>query len=117
VCTDWSDRIQGHVIFNPLRNQAPERVADRFLEDVREGRTSGLAEPGLAVRLAGDRRHFAAAQWKLAFREDSGSSVDLYYKLDAFGDHDPTFANASEGVIEMKKINGNWKAEEFMAVW
>jgi hypothetical protein len=47
------------------------------------------------------------SSWQLAFREDQRDSVRLYYKLDVDG----------EGMVEMKRDSGSWRAANFNATF
>jgi len=60
------------------------------------------------------RRHL---KWHLQFRENQGNRVLLYYKLDNNGAASGVSEYGSEGMIEVEKINGNWEAVSFDAVW
>jgi hypothetical protein len=114
-CTSYSDRVEGYVVLNPYRNLAPERAADKVLEDARDGRISPLAAPELATRLASDREHFSKLGWKLAFREDSWDGATLYYKLDPTGGKMNIDVDHGYGYMNMVTEPGSWKAEDFGA--
>jgi len=114
ACTDWSDRVEAFTVFNPLRNRAPERVADGFLADLRDGRRSTYSTAELASETLGANSR--SLLWKLNFRENQPNRVLLYYKLDA-SDAGVAPTYGSEGMIEVEKANGIWKAAKFDAVW
>ena len=113
VCSDYSDRVEGFVVFNPLRNRAPERAADRFFEDVRDGRASDYAEPELAANMTNDHTRFSKLRWKLAFREDSRGGVTLLYKLDPTGGKLNIDVDHGYGNVSLVRRHGSWKAEDF----
>jgi hypothetical protein len=116
VCTDYSDRIDGYVVLNPIRNRAPERAADRFFEDVRNGRKPNNVEPQLAAELAsGSAVNSPRLRWQLTFREDEGKTVRLYYKLDPTGSE--ILSVYGEGMLEMKKTDDSFRAESLDVVW
>ncbi|MBS1802680.1 MAG: hypothetical protein JST28_04905 [Acidobacteria bacterium] len=114
ACTDWSDRVEAFAVLNPFRNRAPERAADGFLLDLREGRRSSYSTPELASDAS--QAKLRSLQWKLNFRENQSNRVTLYYKLDK---NSPGAIPAydSEGLIEVEKANGIWKAAKFDVVW
>jgi hypothetical protein len=97
-----------------LRNRDPERVADRFLDDVRNGRNSAVAEPLLASQTT--NRPTAISTWKLAFREDQRDTVRLYYRLDYPAAKDPA-RSGGEGMLEMRRTTGTWRAADFNAIF
>ena len=115
VCSSYSDRVDGYVVFNPLRSRDPERVADRVLEDARDDKVSTFATPELAARMTNDREHFSQLRWKLAFREDSRDGVTLFYKLDPTGGKLNIDVDHGYGNMWMTKEHGSWKAEGFGA--
>jgi hypothetical protein len=112
VCTDYSPEVEGFTIWNPLRNHAPERAAERFLEDYSDGKESAFAEPGLAKTMTHEGSRI---RWKLKDREDKRDVVLLFYSLDDTGTALVDYEG--EGMITMKKVRRNWKADEFNAVW
>ncbi len=114
-CSSYSDQVDGYVVFNPFRSRAPEQVADRVLEDTRDGKISAFADPELTARMANDRVHFSQLRWKLAFREDSSDGVTLLYKLDPTGGRVNLDTDHGYGNIVMTKERGSWKAEDFGA--
>jgi hypothetical protein len=115
VCTDYSPEVEGFTVWNPLRNRAPERSADHFLEDMRNGKVSAFAEPQLSAEfLSGKIPHTPILRWELKDRENHGNLVLLYYKY-----HFTTQPSdvGGEGIIEIKIENGTWKADQFDVVW
>jgi len=115
VCTDYSPEVEGFTVWNPLRNRAPERSADRFLEDMRNGKVSAVAEPQLSAEfLSGKVPHTPILRWELKDRENHGDLVFLYYKY--FITTQPS-EDGGEGMIEIKLENGTWKADRFDVVW
>lgn len=114
ACTDYSDRVQAFVILNPFRNRAPEQAADGFLADVRDGKRSTHATQQLASEMENARRRL---QWHLQFRENQGNRVLLYYKLDNSGAASGVSEYGGEGMIEVDRISGVWKADRFDVVW
>lgn len=119
VCTDFSGEVDGFTVFNPLRNLASERAADRFLESVRDGNVvvSTYVEPQLAEEYISSRNSpIHHLKWKLKYRENKGDLVFLFYKFDQTG----AMALSdwgSEGKITMKDYGGYWKANRFDVVW
>lgn len=116
-CSDYSDRIDGFAVLNPFRNRAPEQAANGFLSDLRDGRESHYATAQLVSELRGPSGGTRRLQWRLKFRENKGDRVLLYYQLDATGAADIALEYGSEGMIEVDKIKGVWKADRFDVVW
>lgn len=115
-CTDYSDRIDSFAVLNPLRNRAPERAADQFFEDLRNRRKPSNAEPQLAAELAsGSTLNSPRLKWHLTFREDKGNTVHLYYKLDPTGS--VILSDYGEGMLQMKRTDGSFRAESLDVVW
>jgi hypothetical protein len=117
VCSDYSDRVDGFTILNPIRNRAPERSADGFLADLRDGRTSNYATPQLVSEVRGPSAGARHLQWSLRYREDFGSKVLLYYGLDNTGAAHLPLEYGGEGMVEVDRVNGSWKADRFDVVW
>ena len=115
VCTDYSPEVEGFTVWNPLRNRAPERTADHFLEDMRSGRVSAFGGPQLSADfLSGKVPHTPILRWELEDRENHGDSVFLYYKFHYVAQPSD---DGGEGMMEIKLESGSWKADQFEAVW
>lgn len=115
VCTDYSPEVEGFTVWNPIRNRAPERSADHFLEDMRNGKVSAFAEPQLSAEfLSGKVPDTPILRWELKDRENHGDLVVLYYKY--YIAPQPS-DDGGEEMIEIKLENGTWKADQFNAVW
>lgn len=114
VCSDYPAQVEGFSVMNPFRDRTPERAADRFLDDTRRGRESAFAAPELASKLKSRGTNVSA--WKLAYREDTGDSVLLYYKVDASGLKNPP-DYGGEGMIEMRRETAGWRAVNFSAIF
>jgi hypothetical protein len=117
VCSDYSDRVDGFTILNPIRSRTPERIADDFLADLRDGRASSYATPQLVSEVRSRSEGPRHLKWSLRYREDFGSKVLLYYGLDDTGTADLPLEYGGEGMIEVDRINGVWKADRFDVVW
>lgn len=72
-------------LFNPLRDQAPEQVAERMLTELREGDVDaamGRVYDGSDPEIAEKERRYRLRRWKLVHRIDGPDNVTLYYLVD-----------------------------------
>ncbi len=77
-CPTFHEEVTGFIVLNPLRDRAPERIASKFLSDLRNGKCDAdeskipwLCNDALGRRLVLDLR--------LRNREDVGNTVMLFY--------------------------------------
>jgi hypothetical protein len=107
ACGNWHIKTTRHVIWNPLRNRAPEVAAHEFLANLRANRCfvrRELCEDALA-------RH-RVSDWRLAYREDDGDTVSLYLELTKYGGG-PEYNPTGAGVIEVQRGVTGWVVNGF----
>jgi hypothetical protein len=116
VCTDYSEEVEGRALFNSFRDRSPESAANRFLEDMKQGRLSAVA-PSLNPQDWIDSEHKPFAfEWRLRYRRDQHQHVDLYYQFTRLkGEPVPRWSG--EGVVEVVETKDGWKASHFDVVW
>lgn len=89
MLVDWSGGPLGPVlVLNPLRDRAPEQVADRFLRLLRTKECrAALGQIGLAAgtieSICEKERVFAPDRFDLQRRDDSGNKIQLVFNLSA----------------------------------
>jgi hypothetical protein len=67
-------------VFNPFRNCLPERSAEKFLEDLRDGTCNSDASLGCCA-MDGHR----VSDWRLSNLKEDGNHAAQYYKLAKLG--------------------------------
>ena len=105
-----------HVIFNPFRNREPERLANRVLTDVRDGKCQSVLSTALDMdqerktymcELFAEKQHPPLTSWTLKNRTDKTQAVQLYY-----------LHHNDEGIwMTIKAVNGDWKLSTVSAVY
>lgn len=104
ACGEYHENVTGWIVLNPFRDRSPERSAANFLEDLRNGRCT--AESTLCQYALNGHR---VSEWRLANLRDTGQSVQLYYKLTAFGVDAARFRFSGEGLVEVTRVQNGWK--------
>lgn len=71
-------------IFNPFRHRLPERTAEAFLEELKEGRCREVVDVLLLRRnykedVCEKERRSPLLAWELTNRSDNGANVRMYY--------------------------------------
>jgi hypothetical protein len=102
ACGDLHEEVTGLTVWSPFRDHAPERIAARYFEELRDGRCNMAA-----AECEYDLEH-RVSDWKLAYRRDRGDRVELYYKLTKYGVDDPQYALTGEGLVEATYARGAW---------
>ena len=72
-------------IFNPLRDHAPEQIAEGMLTELRRGDVDAAmarVHNGGGHEIAEKERRYQLRRWKLVNRVDGPDNVTLYYLVD-----------------------------------
>jgi len=84
--TDVSDIPRPSItVFNPLRNRAPEQLAEQMLNELRRGDVDAAmarVHGGGSREIADKERRYRLRRWKLVNRIDAADKVTLYYRTD-----------------------------------
>jgi hypothetical protein len=98
------------ILFNPLRNRRPERIAAQFLEQLKLGEcskaVSGLPIPlDTQVTMCEKEGQAALASWTLKNRFELDDVVTLHYALrregfEGFG---------GDGFFQIQEVSGDWR--------
>jgi hypothetical protein len=84
--TDPGDAMgPSFTIFNPLRDHAPEQIAERMLTELRRGDVDAAMARvynGASPEIAEKERRYRLRRWKLVNRVDGPNNVTLYYQVD-----------------------------------
>jgi hypothetical protein len=74
-------RPRNYCIMNPFRDRLPERAADEFLRQLRDGHVTVLATTGGASRehLIENETKWPIEQWRIGRRKDEQHRVELMY--------------------------------------
>ena len=76
ACGEYFQEVTGWTVFNPFRDQSPERSAAQFLDELKEGKCTVDAQ---LCRYALDEHRIS--EWRLENRHDRNGRVELYYRL------------------------------------
>jgi hypothetical protein len=103
-------------IFNPLRDRAPEKVAEQVLSHLRRGSVrAAMARLGGAanVEIAEKEHRHRLRRWKLVDRVDDRDTVTLYYRTDRglSGQLD------SEIIISLRSRAAAWVVRDFLPAY
>ena len=102
ACGDWYIKSTRLVLWNPVRDQTPERAAESFLAGLRENNCTAGTE--LCKSARPNRR---VSNWKLAYREDDANHVTLYFKLTKYGER-PELKLSGVGAVTVEKRRMEW---------
>lgn len=102
ACGDWYIKTTRLVLWNPLRDRAPEREAEFFLAGLRENKCT--ASRGLCESALPNHR---VSNWKLAYREDADDHVTLYFKLTKY-DGSPQSELTGQGAVTTERRGARW---------
>jgi hypothetical protein len=108
ACGDYHGEVTGVTVRNPFRDTSPELSAERFLEDLRNGRCT-VDVMLCQYALEGHR----VSDWRLANRQDRTDGVRLYYRLTKFAEPDPKYKLTGEGLIEVVSTQGRWTVTNY----
>ena len=102
ACGDMFIKTTRWVAWNPLRDHAPEKAANAFLVDLRNNECSAvhdICQYALPAHRVSD--------WRLAYREDAGGAVSLYFKLTKYGGG-PGYNLTGVGAVALQKAATGW---------
>jgi hypothetical protein len=102
ACGDMYIKTTRFVLWNPFRDRTPESAAESFLAKLRDNNCS--SGPEICAFSLPDHR---VSNWKLAFREDAGQKVSCFFKLTKYGSGSESELQGV-GVVDLKKVQGNW---------
>jgi hypothetical protein len=108
ACGEYHEEVTGVTVRNPFRDRSPERSAEGFLEDLRNGRCT-VDVMLCRYALEGHR----VSDWRLANRRDRTDGVQLYYTLTKFAEPDPKYRLTGEGLIEVVRTEGRWTVTNY----
>lgn len=109
ACGDLYIYTTRHVLWNPFRELAPERITNDFFSGLRENRCSA----DLDVCQSALPNHRVSG-WRLAFREDAGRQVTLYFKLSKYGGG-PGYELTGQGALTSERAGDNWSLTSYDA--
>lgn len=75
ACGDWYIKTTRLAVWNPIRDQTPERAAESFLQELRANNCASGIE--LCESALPNRR---VSHWKLVYRGDDSNNVTLYFR-------------------------------------
>ena len=81
ACGDWYIKTTRIALWNPIRDRSPERAAESFLAGLRNNNCT--ASTKLCELALPNHR---VSNWELAYREDDGHHVTLYFRLTKYGE-------------------------------
>ena len=116
ACTDYSEEVEGLTVFNPFRDRSPEVGADKFLDELKQGRPVVVAsefKQANWLRRLGKPLPF---EWRLRHRRDQPHRVSLYYQFTRL-DGQSHERWGGEGVVEVVDTDGSWKVSDFDVIW
>jgi hypothetical protein len=102
ACGDWHVKTTRLAIWNPLRDQTPEKAAEAFLHGLRDNNCKAALD--LCQSVVQNHR---VSNWKLAYREDKGDSATLYLKLTKHGGG-PEYELTGEGALTVQRRGDEW---------
>ena len=108
ACGDMLIKTTRRGLWNPLRDRAPEIVAVEFLAGLRAGNcTAGIwcADVLSRQRVSG---------WSLAWREDSGDTASLYFKLTKYA-APASYNLQGVGAVDLHKDAAGWSVSAYSA--
>ena len=108
ACGDMYIKTTRSAIWNPFRDRTPESVAHDFLVRLRANTCSASQTVCQSVL-----PHHRVSDWRLAYREDDGVGVSLYFKLTKFSDERKYEPLTGVGAIGLQKNSIGWKVTTF----
>lgn len=102
ACGEWHVKTTRLVIWNPMRDRTPEKVAEAFLQSLRDNNCRAALD--LCQSAVQNHR---VSNWKLAYREDEGDSATLYFKLTKYGGG-PEYELTGEGALTVERQGNEW---------
>lgn len=102
ACGEWHGKMTRLVIWNPMRDRTPEKVAEAFLQSLRDNNCKAALD--LCQSAVENHR---VSNWQLAYREDEGNSAFLYFKLSKYGGG-PENKLTGEGELTVERKGDDW---------
>lgn len=103
------------VILGPLRNRAPERVAEDFLRGLQQGQCSSLTQ---GVQLSNTNcekeQSSLVTSWRLLDRVESDGGLSLKY---AWGNSQVPISNGDWLGVGLQKSGDRWKVSNYDRVF
>jgi hypothetical protein len=114
-CPTFHEQVTGFIVLNPLRDRGPEKVASRFLADLRNGKCNAdeRTVPELC-KAALERR--PVLDLRLRNRKDVGNAVTLFYLFKGkFRPDRDTFPEDAwgEGMVQVEHLGTDWKVTNY----
>lgn len=108
ACGDMYIKTTRKAIWNPFRDRTPERVANDFFLRLRAN------ECQVGENICHDALpHHRVSDWRLAYREDSGSAASLYFKLTKLSGERPYPPLGGVGAVALRKFSAGWKVVSY----
>jgi len=111
ACGDSYIKTTRHVFWNPLRDRTAEKVAEAFLQSVRNNNCKAALD---VCQEAVEYRR--VSNWQLAYREDEGNSATLYWKLTKF-ESEPNYDLTGSGAITVQRRGNEWVVATYDAIF
>jgi hypothetical protein len=102
------------VVFNPLRDRAPEQAAETLLLEIRRGNmTSPSSVAQISMDISAREKRYPLRAWKLVNRKDRSSEVTLFYRTA----RDSSSQFDSPVIVQVELRNGRWLVTGFNPVY
>ena len=115
---DDSIRPRDHCLMNPFRDREPEILAERILQELKNGNTEALL-PFSGEKTESNKNHtferekeFRVESWHLGDREDSANKVHLKYWAARH-----KYDYSEEVHFYLERENNEWKIKDFGAIY
>jgi hypothetical protein len=111
ACGDvFPEHVYRFSAFNPIRDRAPESVAQEFLSDQGQGK----CEPAGSNLCAYALKSRVVLKSRLVARQDTHTGVVLYYRVKT---QDSGEAFGGQAAVGVDRLGNGWKATSYSAIY
>lgn len=106
-----------YCVLNPFRDREPERVSERYLAALREGKADVITPfvaPHKLDHVLSRARDFRVLSWRISYRPSDGATEYLAYW--ARRDRYPV-DDEEEVMLKLEKQSGHWVLRGYQAIY
>jgi hypothetical protein len=105
------------IVFNPLRNRAPEQAAEFFLESLKAGRCQEVTPAAIDKSLFNQEvcsleKSYPLTSWRLRDRKDTARQITLFYWY-----RRKDYAEEDRLVIRLEMNNERWRVTHYNRIY
>ena len=111
---DDTIRPRYYCVLNPFRDKAPEKLAEQYLNKLREGTVEAIA-PFLGERtyILEKEKQWPIQSWRIGDRKDTAEKVEIMYWVK----RDNGYSGEEAVFFDVIRSGENWKVKTYSAIY